>query len=94
MKYISAKNIVTRTKSTAWFGTEYNMNIYKGCCHGCIYRDSRSDCYGIDKIFMSLNLTYEIQEKNDGNTHVIITHTVCKTRRLLCLNYAYQCTVK
>ena len=24
------------------------MNIYKGCCHGCIYCDSRSDCYGIE----------------------------------------------
>lgn len=23
------------------------MNIYKGCCHGCIYCDSRSDCYGV-----------------------------------------------
>jgi DNA repair photolyase len=23
------------------------MNIYKGCCHGCIYCDSRSDCYQI-----------------------------------------------
>ena len=25
------------------------MNIYKGCSHGCIYCDSRSDCYGIDR---------------------------------------------
>ncbi len=24
-----------------------NMNIYRGCTHGCIYCDSRSDCYGI-----------------------------------------------
>ena len=24
------------------------MNIYKGCCHGCIYCDSRSECYRID----------------------------------------------
>ena len=23
------------------------MNIYRGCCHGCIYCDSRSDCYRI-----------------------------------------------
>lgn len=28
---------------------DYNMNIYKGCCHGCIYCDSRSDCYGVDR---------------------------------------------
>ena len=25
------------------------MNIYRGCCHGCIYCDSRSDCYGVDR---------------------------------------------
>lgn len=48
MEYIKAKSIVTRTKSTAWFGAQYNMNIYKGCCHGCIYCDSRSQCYRIE----------------------------------------------
>lgn len=49
MEYIPAKTIVTRTKAPdAWFGIDYNMNIYKGCCHGCIYCDSRSACYGIE----------------------------------------------
>ncbi len=48
MEYIPAKTIVTKTKSDAWFGIDYNMNIYKGCCHGCIYCDSRSECYRID----------------------------------------------
>ena len=24
------------------------MNLYRGCCHGCIYCDSRSECYGIE----------------------------------------------
>ncbi len=48
MEYISAKTIVTKTKTPSkWFGIDYNMNIYKGCCHGCIYCDSRSDCYQI-----------------------------------------------
>ena len=46
METIPAKTIVTRTKKpAAWFGAEYNMNIYRGCCHGCIYCDSRSVCY-------------------------------------------------
>lgn len=50
MEYIPAKTIVTKTKAPSkWFGIDYNMNIYKGCCHGCIYCDSRSDCYGVDR---------------------------------------------
>lgn len=48
MDFIPAKSIVTRTKNDYWFGKDYNMNIYKGCCHGCIYCDSRSNCYGVD----------------------------------------------
>ena len=41
---IPAKTIVHKTKGS-WFGADYNMNIYRGCSHGCIYCDSRSDCY-------------------------------------------------
>lgn len=48
IEYIPAKTIITKTKSAEWFGADYNMNIYKGCCHGCIYCDSRSECYHID----------------------------------------------
>lgn len=48
MLTVAAKTIVTKTRGTGWFGSEYNMNIYRGCCHGCIYCDSRSDCYRIE----------------------------------------------
>lgn len=34
--------------NNSWFDINYNMNIYKGCCHGCIYCDSRSECYQIE----------------------------------------------
>lgn len=47
MEYIPAKHILTRGTTPPWFGAEYNMNLYRGCCHGCIYCDSRSECYGI-----------------------------------------------
>jgi DNA repair photolyase len=30
------------------FGMRYNMNLYRGCQHQCIYCDSRSQCYGIE----------------------------------------------
>ena len=48
MEYIEAKHILHRNKSTGWFGTDHTMNLYRGCCHGCIYCDSRSACYQID----------------------------------------------
>lgn len=47
MELIPAKTIITKKKDNTWFGQDYNMNLYKGCCHGCIYCDSRSDCYQI-----------------------------------------------
>ncbi len=30
------------------FGLKYNMNLYRGCCHRCVYCDSRSECYQIE----------------------------------------------
>lgn len=45
MKYIDAKTIIISKSYPEWFNIRYNMNIYKGCQHGCIYCDSRSDCY-------------------------------------------------
>lgn len=48
MEYIPAKHLLHRSRSTQWFGTDHTMNIYQGCCHGCLYCDSRSDCYQID----------------------------------------------
>lgn len=49
MDYITAKTIVSQyIENNPWFGINYNMNIYKGCSHGCIYCDSRSECYQIE----------------------------------------------
>jgi len=48
MRTVPAKTILQKNKSTDWFGSEYNMNLYRGCSHGCIYCDSRSDCYRVE----------------------------------------------
>ncbi len=49
MRFIPAKSIISGySGNNSWFGINYNMNIYKGCCHGCIYCDSRSECYRVD----------------------------------------------
>jgi DNA repair photolyase len=67
METISAKTIITKTKKpAAWFGADYNMNIYRGCCHGCIYCDSRSDCYrnfDFDKVKVKENALQIIRDE-------------------------------
>ena len=49
MDFVKAKTILTKVKyGDTWYGVDYNMNLYRGCPHGCIYCDSRSNCYHID----------------------------------------------
>lgn len=42
MHFIKAKTILS---------SKNGMNLYRGCTHGCIYCDSRSDCYQMDHSF-------------------------------------------
>ncbi len=43
---ITSKTILNHVKQPEpWFGLKYNMNLYRGCQHQCIYCDSRSECY-------------------------------------------------
>jgi DNA repair photolyase len=49
IKEIQAKTMLARIKGTDdFFGLYYNMNLYRGCQHQCIYCDSRSECYQIE----------------------------------------------
>ena len=49
MENIKAKTILSKVSyGDAWYGVDYNMNLYRGCSHGCIYCDSRSNCYKIE----------------------------------------------
>jgi DNA repair photolyase len=49
IKEIQTKTILNHVKQPdTYFGLKYNMNLYRGCQHQCIYCDSRSDCYQIE----------------------------------------------
>jgi len=45
---VPAKTILSGWQDNGWLGAHYNMNLYRGCSHGCIYCDSRSECYGVE----------------------------------------------
>ena len=47
---IQAKSILSKVKGDTYFGLTYNMNLYRGCQHGCIYCDSRSTCYQLGNL--------------------------------------------
>lgn len=51
MEYVDAKTIVTTNKAMNWnyLAAEYNMNIYRGCSHGCIYCFARGAYYRIEE---------------------------------------------
>jgi len=50
MQPLYAKHLLSPIKGSMddFFYADWNMNLYRGCCHGCIYCDSRSACYQID----------------------------------------------
>lgn len=79
MEFIKANTLLSGyVENNNWFGTNYNMNIYKGCCHGCIYCDSRSECYGVvdfDRVRAKADSTLLIRKelKSKRNNGIIGT---------------------
>jgi DNA repair photolyase len=62
IKEIQAKQLLSSSKSPdPWFGIKYNMNLYRGCSHQCIYCDSRSECYQIEDFTGTLVKTNALQ---------------------------------
>jgi DNA repair photolyase len=49
IREIIAKTLLSYVKQPdPYFGLKYNLNLYRGCQHHCIYCDSRSKCYQIE----------------------------------------------
>ncbi len=50
METVQARQLLTPLQATDdFFHSDYNLNLYRGCSHGCIYCDSRSVCYQLDR---------------------------------------------
>ena len=47
MHYVNSKSILSKTNG---------MNLYRGCTHGCIYCDSRSEVYGMNHKFEDIEV--------------------------------------
>ena len=77
-RYIQAKSILSKIRTKdPYFGISYNMNLYRGCQHACIYCDTRSECYGINdisKISVKSNalelLTKELRSKRKNRATI------------------------
>ncbi len=52
MRFEPAKSILQAishgSDGSEFFPRDYNMNLYRGCSHGCVYCDARSACYHLD----------------------------------------------
>lgn len=77
MQTIKAKKVVNKNKYTHWFETQYTLNIYRGCSHGCIYCDSRSDCYNNDNFD-------EVKVKEDIVNKVALELSSKRTKGIIC----------
>lgn len=109
MEYIPAKHILIRNKSTEWFGTDHTVNLYRGCTHGCIYCDSRSECYrndDFDRVKAKENaleiLRNELRRKvrpafvgmgSMSDPYNLFEKELELTRKALMLIHAYECGV-
>lgn len=49
IREVIAKTLLSYVKQPdLYFGLKYNLNLFRGCQHHCIYCDSRSECYQIE----------------------------------------------
>src|SRR6056297_240071 len=77
VREIKAKTLLNESrKIDSWFLSKYNMNIYRGCQHACVYCDGRSEKYQVQGDFgksvtVKINapelLHHELDEKLSNN---------------------------
>ena len=67
MHFVEAKSLLTK-----WGG----MNIYRGCAHGCVYCDSRSDCYQFTHPFEDIEVKENAPE---------LLEKILKSKRKKCM---------
>ena len=53
MHFVTAKSILSAKNGT---------NLYRGCLHGCIYCDSRSNCYNMQHKFEDIEIKANVVE--------------------------------
>lgn len=67
MHFVKAKGILS---------SKNGMNIYRGCSHGCIYCDTRSNCYGFTHEFEDIEVKENAPE---------LLERVLRTKRTKCM---------
>ena len=73
MEFIKTKTILSKVKyGNEWYGIDYNMNLYRGCSHGCIYCDSRSNCYHIEN--------FDIVRGKENALNILLEQELSKKR--------------
>lgn len=65
-----------KIKAKGILGAGNGMNIYRGCTHGCIYCDARSDCYQMKHLFEDIEVKENAPE---------LLETALRSKRRRCM---------
>lgn len=65
-----------RVKAKGILSASNGMNIYRGCQHGCIYCDARSDCY---------NMSHDFEDIEVKENAPILLERALKSKRKRCM---------
>lgn len=75
MHYVKAKAILSSSNG---------INVYRGCTHGCIYCDARSDCYQFSHDFEDIEVKINAPE---------LLEDALQRKRVKCMIQPVRCRV-